>query len=140
MQSKNELLRPLFFTVTGPLLLLLALASGVHTYGFVQRATQVDGVVSALNIGGSSHPEIQFTIATGETISYPQGGVIFGYKPGDKVTVLYDTADPASTATLDAFGAIWFWQIMLVFLGTIFLTALPSSLRAMRKNNNSIAE
>jgi hypothetical protein len=77
-----------------------------------------DGVVTQLNFGGS-HPQIEFTTRSGERVSYPQGGLIFGYREGDRVRVRYREADPSNSASLDSFGAIWFVPILLGGIGLI---------------------
>jgi hypothetical protein len=56
-------------------------------YQEYKDAAVADGIVTKLNAGGA-HPEIEFTTPDGQTVSYPQGGMIGGYKPGDHVRVL----------------------------------------------------
>ena len=106
----------------GLALLVVAVILGARTRAFVLRATAAPGVVEYLNAGGS-HPQIQFTTPAGVRVSYPQGGLIFGYKPGQAVRVLFEQHDPAGTAHLDAFGALWFDSIGLSFIGVMFLLA-----------------
>lgn len=100
----------------GALLLIGATFNAVGVIRFVRSAVAADGRVSKLNAGGS-HPQIEFTTGEGERVSYPQGGLIFGFKPNDRVTVLYDVTNPRRTATVDRFGALWFWSLMLASLG-----------------------
>ena len=102
----------------GILLIVVALLLGVRTRAFVGRATAVPGVVERLNAGGS-HPEIQFATPAGDRVSYPQGGLIFGYKPGQTVRVLFEAHDPQGTAQIDAIGALYFGSIVLSFMGLI---------------------
>jgi len=110
------LLKAIVFLAVGAGLLVAAVVAGIAIRGFVGRAASAPGVVSHLNAGGS-HPEIEFTTASGERISYPQGGLIFGYRPGQKVRVLYGQENPRGTARMDAFGALWFAPLMLLVLG-----------------------
>jgi hypothetical protein len=112
--------KAMVFLMVGAGLLIAAVVTGLAIRGFVGRATPAPGVVSRLNAGGS-HPEIEFTTASGETISYPQGGLIFGYRPGQKVRVLYGQENPRGTARVDAFGALWFAPLMLLGLGLALL-------------------
>ncbi len=77
-----------------------------HRLEFLEVAQAVDGQVERLNAGGS-HPQVAFTTATGQRISYPQGGMIFGYEPGQPVRVLYDPARLRLEPVLDTFGALW---------------------------------
>jgi len=108
------------FVVIGAVLLFFALRSGLATRAFVLAAVRAEGTVTKLNAGGS-HPQISFTTDAKVEISYPQGGLIFGYRPGDKVQVLYRTADPSGTATINAVGALWFPALLMSVLGMAFL-------------------
>ena len=47
--------------------------------------------------------------------------MIFGYKPGQPVHVLFEAHDPKGTARIDAIGARWFDSIGLSFVGLIAL-------------------
>jgi hypothetical protein len=112
----------ILLTVVGAVLLLIAAYNAWNTFGFLRNATRVEGKVAALNAGGS-HPQIEFQTASGESVSYPQGGMIFGMKPGDVVTVLYLADRPKLSATIEAVGALWFSTILPGGLGAIFLLA-----------------
>src|SRR5262249_35098816 len=81
-----------------------------------RTAIRAEGVVVRLNAGGS-HPQIDFTAASGAKISYPQGGLIFGYRPGQKVRVLYNPNNPGKTACIDTTGALWAVPILLAGIG-----------------------
>jgi hypothetical protein len=94
------------FLVAACALIAVAVHVGSSTREFVQHAAHAPGVVTTLNAGGS-HPDIEFTTASGKKVRYPQGGFIGGYKPGDRVRVLYDPADPIATASIDDPGALW---------------------------------
>lgn len=110
------------FLVIGAGLLVAAVVTGLALRGFIAQAVSAPGEVIRLNAGGS-HPEIEFTAASGEKISYPQGGLIFGYRPGQKVRVLYGPENPRGTARVDAFGALWFAPLMLLGLGVALVIA-----------------
>jgi Protein of unknown function (DUF3592) len=109
----------LAFACVGLLLLCLAAWSASATRSFIRTATSAEGQVVALNAGGS-HPQIRFTTPAGQVISYPQGGLIFGYRSGDVVRVLFDAGDPAGTATIDSAGALWFRALLFCGLGALF--------------------
>ena len=115
-------LKAIVLSIVGAGLILAAIVTGLATREFLGRAARAPGVVSRLNAGGS-HPEIEFALPSGQTISYPQGGFIFGYKPGQRVQVLYASEDPARTARVDAFGALWFVPLLLAVLGLALATA-----------------
>jgi hypothetical protein len=106
----------------GVALLVVGGVIGASVRSFLRTATAADGVVARLNAGGS-HPQIEFTTAAGRRVSYPQGGFISGYKPGDKVRVLYRDEAPEQTARLDSFGALWFAPLLLGLLGLGFVAA-----------------
>ncbi|HEY4185671.1 MAG TPA: DUF3592 domain-containing protein [Polyangia bacterium] len=114
-------------TALGVLLLVAAALLAARTRAFVGSASAVSGVVAGLNAGGS-HPQIEFTTPAGARVSYPQGGLIFGYRPGQPVRVLFDPRNPAGTARIDAIGALWFDTIGLSFVGVIFLIVGVSGL------------
>lgn len=116
----------------GVVLLIGAGITGYSQYRFVQSAQVAQGSVVALN-AGSSHPEIEFTDASGSIVRYPQGGFIFGYRVGDSVAVLYDPLDPRH-AVIDTPGALWFTPGLLALLGLAFalFPLVPGSLQSRR--------
>ncbi len=109
------MLKAIAMLTIGALISLGAVASAIGVLRFVRESSVADGRVASLNAGGS-HPEIEFT-ANGQKLSYPQGGWVGGYKPGDAVRVRYRPEAPRVTATVDRFGALWFWPILLALLG-----------------------
>ena len=111
-----ERAKAIVFLLVGVGLIVAALVTGAGVRRFVAGSDVVRGRVSRLNAGGS-HPEIEFTTRAGESVSFPQGGFIGGYAPGDQVEVRYDPADPRLTARLDSFGALWFAPMLLSVLG-----------------------
>lgn len=111
---------------------MIAIRGLVETRALVSISLRTDGTVIALNAGGS-HPQISFMTGNGELISYPQGGLIFGFRPGDKVKVLFDPADPIGTATIDAFGAVWFVPLIATGLAIVFLILGVMSLRMINE-------
>jgi hypothetical protein len=106
-RSRLKLFPGMVFLAAAAVLLAVAIATGSGTRQFLGEAAAAPGVVTALNAGGS-HPEVEFTTTSGRKVSYAQGGCISGYKPGDRVRVLYRPADPHGTASIDAPGALWF--------------------------------
>lgn len=117
------------FVVVGIGFLIAAAIHVQSTREFLHSSILVPGRVVKLNSGGS-HPEIEFITQTGERISYPQGGLIFGMKVGDDVQVHYLSAAPSLSPTVDKFGAIWDTVIYLTFMGCAAIIAglqnLPS--------------
>lgn len=91
----GTILLGLLFALIGIGLLGIAVNLTLDRRDFLARAQTADGIVSRLNAGGS-HPEIAFTTGKGEKISYPQGGFIFGYEPGQPVRVYYLPEQPAA--------------------------------------------
>jgi hypothetical protein len=121
------LVKAIVFLMVGAGLLVAAVVNGIAIRDFIGRAASAPGVVSHLNAGGS-HPEIEFTTASGEKISYPQGGLIFGDRPGQNVRVFYGQENPRGTARVDAFGALWFTPLMLFGLGLALIVGGVASL------------
>ncbi len=112
-------------------LLLAALHSGSRISDFEARADRTVGVITASSAGGS-HPVIHVTTADGASFDFGANGLIFFYRPGDKVAVLYDWSAPRRSATLAAVGSLWSLPIMLSVLGLAFLIPLLSGLKVLR--------
>ena len=113
-------LKIIVFTMVGVALMVGAVCWAVSTRRFVARAATAPGVVVKLNAGGS-HPEVRFTTATGKIIEYPQGGMIWGYRVGDRVEVLYEPENPAGSAVLNRPGALWGFVAMDFLMGAAFV-------------------
>jgi hypothetical protein len=107
------------FRLVGIFLLMASIVWGVLIWRFTTAAASTAGIVTQLNAGGS-HPQIQFTTADNKVIEYPQGGMIFGYKVGDKVRVLYDKQN-ASRAEIDTFGSLWGFMLAGMVISLIFI-------------------
>lgn len=119
VSSAGSRVQGLVFLLVGIGLLIAAVFFGLERYDFIQEASRADARVVALNAGGS-HPQVEFVSAAGETVSYPQGGLIFGYGVGDSVTVLYRPENPRATASVDAWGALWGVSLFFSVLGVTF--------------------
>ncbi|MEE4183563.1 DUF3592 domain-containing protein [Pseudomonas viridiflava] len=117
--NQGTLLRALIFIPLGLCLLFIALWLGQDRLGFLAHAQRAEGHVSALNSGGS-HPQIEFTDATGRVISYPESGLIFGYEAGDSVTVRYRPESPSGTAIIEDPGALWGATLLTGLLAIAF--------------------
>jgi hypothetical protein len=110
--------------VLGAALLLAALFSAFSTRTFLESSVVVPGKVIALNAGGS-HPQITFVTRQGETVSYPQGGFVYGMTVGESVSVRYEEGRPRTSARVDTLGSIWSTTLALAAIGGIaILTAL----------------
>ncbi|WP_295482048.1 DUF3592 domain-containing protein [uncultured Pseudomonas sp.] len=106
LASRGNFLRALLFLPLGLCLLYLTFWLVEERLDFIAHAQRAEGHVSALNAGGS-HPQIDFATASGDTFSYPESGLIFGYSVGNPVAVLYRAESPAATAIIDDRGALW---------------------------------
>lgn len=126
------LIRSLIFGLAGVVLLAIAGSMAYWRYEFLSQAQQAPGVVTALNAGGS-HPEIEFTSVDSQVISYPQGGMIFGYEVGQPVRVLYLAEDPVMTAVIEDRGALWGTPVMLGIMGLVFVWGCRSEFSGGRK-------
>lgn len=112
----------LVFMGIGLLLLAFCIHTAMATRSFIRTATRAEGTVTRL-IAGGSHPEIEFSTAENQKISYSQGGLIFGFRPGDRVNVMFDAANPLGTATIDTVGALWFTTLISSALGAMCFIA-----------------
>lgn len=125
----GERLLGLLFALIGIGLLGVTIHIVLDRREFLAHAQIADGVVTRLNAGGS-HPEIAFTTGRGERISYPQGGFISGYRPGQSVRVRYLPEWPAGSALVDDRGALWGTPGMVGAMGLVFtLLGLTQALR-----------
>jgi hypothetical protein len=124
--------------VTGVALLTAAIAVAISVRSFARDSEKADGVVARLNAGGS-HPQIEFTTASGLKVSYPQGGLIFGYQPGQKVGVLYGPDNPQQSARLDAVGALWGTPIILSIVA-MFLIASGMLMKPVLRSSRTTIE
>ena len=122
----NEL-RLILLAVVGAALVLGSLAWLRAEVRFGRSAARAAGEVVRLNAGGS-HPEVRFETAAGQRVSYPQGGLVFGYAVGDRVAVLYDPARPRR-AVVDTPGARFGFAGIGVAAGVVFLAAAAAGLR-----------
>ena len=123
--------------VTGVAFLAVSIAVAISVRSFARDSEKADGVVARLNAGGS-HPQIEFTTASGLKVSYPQGGLIFGYQPGQKVGVLYSPDNPQQSARLDAVGALWGTPIILSLVAMFLIASGLLMKPAMRSSRTTI--
>lgn len=129
-ENSQKVLGGLFGAV-GLMIVFGVLAWSLDTYRFVKGSTATEGVVVALNAGGS-HPQIKFTTADGKEIEYAQNGLIGGYRVGDRATVLYDPQNPRE-ASVDTFGALWGFHLSGLILGFCFVGVACFKLLNMRR-------
>lgn len=129
------ILRGLLILVVGATALSGAIWLAVEQWHFLEIAQRAPGEVVALNAGGS-HPQIRFSGPDGQAISYPEGGLIWGYREGMQVEVLYDPADPKHSAVINDRGAIWGMSIMFGGIGGTLLLGGLWTLWLARRNND----
>ncbi len=104
----------------GAILLVAAAVNAFQVSRFMAGSLRGRGTVTRLNAGGS-HPQIAFHMQNGSIISYPQGGMIAGFRVGQAVQVLYDAVDPSGTARVRSFGSLWGISLMLATCGAALL-------------------
>ncbi len=112
----------------GAALALAGAATAFRASRFIAGAVVADGAVTRLNAGGS-HPQIAFRTRDGATVSYPQGGMIAGFRVGQAVRVYYDPADPSGSAMVRSFGSVWGSSLALAICGAGLLAAGLASIR-----------
>ena len=131
--SAPSLLRAVVFLPVGLGLLVGAAYSAQGAQKFLKQSETATGTVLRL-LAGPSHPEIGFVTRTGLNVSYPQGGLVGGYRPGQPVRVRYLAADPGGSASVDRWGAVWGPTIFLLLLGGVFsLGGVASAVSAVRR-------
>lgn len=109
-------------SVIGILLLLVSTYLTQARQEFLYMAERVPGIVVGLNAGGA-HPQIEFAGPEGKTFSYPQGGMIYGYRIGQPVEVLYLREAPRMTAVINDRGAVWGMPALIALIGLVAGTA-----------------
>lgn len=114
--------RGLMFTLIGVVILAISGYQAMARHQFLSIAHPAEGRVVSLNAGGS-HPRIEFATDTGERITYPQGGLIFGYEQDQPVRVFYLADRPLSSAVVDDFGALWGMIALMALIGAAFVVA-----------------
>lgn len=119
--------RALLFAVVGALVAAGSVAGLASAWRFGQTAARASGEVARLNAGGS-HPEIRFVTGAGEAVEYPQGGLVFGFRTGDRVAVLYDPAAPQQ-AVVDRVGARYGVPALGALLGAVLLAVAAGQRR-----------
>ncbi|MDG9928571.1 MULTISPECIES: DUF3592 domain-containing protein [unclassified Pseudomonas] len=119
------------FALIGALLLLAAAHTFSQRLDFLQTAKSASGQVSALDANGSQ-PLIDFVDERGNTVSYAQAGLVFGYQLGMPVNVRYLPDSPVSSAVIDDAGALWGSTLLLGLLGASMALAGVPPLRLRR--------
>lgn len=110
----------ILFVVLGAILIFAGFRAVRESVGIVRHDSVASGFVSRLNAGGS-HPQIQFRTGSGEIVSYPQGGMVFGYRKGEAVKVLYDPREPSAGPIVKAFWPLWGGALECGLFGTASL-------------------
>lgn len=122
-----------FFVFAGIIVFIVAVFMGIAQYDFLAQAKKAPGIVKSLNAGGS-HPEIEFTSSSGQVVSYPQGGMIFGYEPGQAVEVLYNPENPRRSPEVNDIGGLWGMAAMVAVIGLGFIWGGADDFFSWRKN------
>lgn len=104
---------------TSIVLLAISAYMGLARQTFLSEADIAPGMVISLNAGGA-HPQIEFAASDGKTYRYPQGGMIYGYRTGQAVEVLYLQKNPQLTAVISDTGAIWGPAALIALIGLGF--------------------
>ncbi|KAF1065890.1 MAG: hypothetical protein GAK45_02079 [Pseudomonas citronellolis] len=114
-----NVLRGLLFCLIGLVFLGVSAYQLTDRVQFLGSAQAADGMVESLRAGGS-HPQVAFTTAQGQRISYPQNGLIFGYQQGQAVRVFYAPEQPQASAVIDDLGALWGFPVVMGLIGAVF--------------------
>jgi hypothetical protein len=127
-RSKLASVKGATFLAAGSILLVPAFTTGIECWRFIHSAQVANGLVIALNSGGS-HPQVRFTDSSGRVIEYPQGGFIFGYHVGDRVKVFYRPEHPELEHSVDSFGALWSFPASLLLLAAVVIAIVFQLIR-----------
>lgn len=116
--------------VTGVLIAVIGAAAAVGgliftliTLSFTGGAQAATGTVTGLvNDNGYKYPQIQYTPANTNTITFQANYSSRSepYNVGDKVPLLYDPANPKS-ARIDSFASLWAVPVTLAGIGALLL-------------------
>ncbi len=136
------------FGVIGAAMLTGGIIYALNTNALIKRAALAQGTVISLekatrferdpyynssagrqSVAGRTysssvyHPMVQFTANSGKRIVFRTKSASNPpeYNPGDKVTVLYDPANPADDPKIASFLELWFTSVILSGLGLAFL-------------------
>ena len=112
-------------------LLFVSVSSGRSAYQLIADGSSAQGVVTKVN---GAHLTVEFKSTNGDAFRYLQSGLIWGYRVGDRVQVLYTSSDPRGTACISAAGALWFPTGIMAFLGgSLFLGGLSQLRRKLQE-------
>jgi hypothetical protein len=125
---------PLLFLGVGGVFLVVGVGMPLRDRSFKRRARRADGIVAANLVESSGtysssnyRPVLRFITAEGRDVETPGQviGLVFALaRPGSRVTVYYDPADPTKARIGDGFvpsgGCLWafMWLLGSIFLGT----------------------
>ncbi|WP_442680867.1 DUF3592 domain-containing protein [Sphingomonas sp. ASY06-1R] len=112
----------------------------VSSWKLVQTGVIAEGWIPAADRpdqsgDGLGQPIVYFTARNGQKISFIQRG--YGAQPNKShVKVFYYPSNPANTATVDDFNALWWWNIVFLFIGSCGL-AIVLVVQLNTENNRS---
>ncbi|SHF24710.1 DUF3592 domain-containing protein [Pedobacter caeni] len=121
MKSSAKKIASLVFIVLGILLLAGNLILSLNTQKFIRAAEVAKGIVIDTKYG-KFHPEIKFTAANHEVVSFRQGGLNKGYNLDEEVEVLYGSGQIKDSRVND-FWALWGMHIIFLVIGLVFLVS-----------------
>lgn len=119
------------FLVVGVLITIGSFLWINDSYQFTKISTVAIGQVIDTNYGGS-HPGVSFITADNQKVMYYQDGLVFGYKMGERIEVIYDPKTPAHVS-VNTFGALYGFPVLGTLLGLAFI--ITSVLR-LKFNND----
>lgn len=103
-----------------------AVSVAIDRWHEIATAARADGTVIDLIESRDSesetyHPRVRFVTVSGESVEFTGsvGSDPPGFDIGERVTVLYDPANP-SGARIDAFFQLWFAPLAIGILATLF--------------------
>ena len=127
LKRDRLLIRTLFFLI-GVVALGIGTRELVKTIQLVRHAVHTTGHAVARSndpaiTEAGAHPDIVFTDSNGATVRFNQNGM-GSRRVGTPLPVIYDPADPAGTAVVDAFWQLWYPVLLPFWFGLGFTPAL----------------
>lgn len=112
--------------------LFLTYTVSQETYALVKHGVRTEGTVTALikrtntkNRGSVYAPAVRFTTTDGQVLSFDGATATNppAYSIGERVKVIYLPTKPED-ASIDSFLQLWSGNVLMGFIGIIFLTAV----------------
>jgi hypothetical protein len=131
---------PVFDVVVGSVFLIAGLYMFAKAWHFVSHATRTTGTIIKLESSDTSdgttfHPVFVFTNAAGTEYRCrsPHGSYPCFFKPGERVSVVYDAAVPTH-AEINSIQTMWSFPFIFSGFGGFWIYRVTRKARLEKKN------